>query len=52
MDVVYEGYDEQLDRPVAVKTIAESVAADERARKRFLHEARAAAGVQHPNVCH
>ena len=52
MGVVYEAFDEQLDRRVAVKTIAAGVADDEKARKRFLREARAAARVQHPNVCH
>ncbi len=51
MGVVYAAYDEQLDRPVAVKTIAEP-APDEQARKRFLREARTAARIRHPNVCH
>jgi serine/threonine protein kinase len=52
MGVVYEAYDEQLERRVALKTIAANVADDENARKRFLREARAAARVHHPNVCH
>ena len=48
MGIVFEAQDESLGRRVAVKTIAES---DESARKRFRREARAAAGVNHPNVC-
>lgn len=51
MGVVYAAYDQQLERPVAIKTIAET-APDEQARKRFLREARTAARVRHPNVCH
>jgi eukaryotic-like serine/threonine-protein kinase len=48
MGIVYAAHDESLGRRVAVKTIAES---DEQTRKRFHREARAAAGVNHPNVC-
>ena len=51
MGVVYEARDERLERTVAVKTMS-SVAKDETARKRFWREARAAASVNHPNVCH
>jgi serine/threonine protein kinase/tetratricopeptide (TPR) repeat protein len=51
MGVVYAAHDEQLDRPVAIKTIA-GTAPDEEARERFHREARAAARVRHPNVCH
>src|SRR5207245_5230274 len=42
--------DERLERAVAVKTMS-SLASDETARKRFWREARAAASVNHPNVC-
>jgi serine/threonine-protein kinase len=48
MGVVFAAQDDSLGRKVAVKTIAEP---DESARKRFRREARAAAGVNHPNVC-
>jgi serine/threonine-protein kinase len=48
MGVVYAAEDESLGRKVAVKTISEP---DEAARKRFHREARAAAGVNHPNIC-
>src|SRR6185436_8072140 len=40
----------RLERLVAVKTMA-ALAGDETARKRFWREARAAASVNHPNVC-
>jgi serine/threonine protein kinase len=50
MGVVYEARDERLERSVAVKTMT-ALAADDTARKRFWREARAAAAVNHPNVC-
>ena len=50
MGVVYAAKDERLERVVALKTMA-ALGADETARKRFWREARAAAAVNHPNVC-
>jgi serine/threonine protein kinase/tetratricopeptide (TPR) repeat protein len=50
MGVVYAARDERLERAVAVKTMS-SLAADETARRRFWREARAAASVNHPNIC-
>jgi serine/threonine protein kinase/tetratricopeptide (TPR) repeat protein len=50
MGVVYAARDERLERTVAVKTMS-SLATDASARKRFWREARAAASVNHPNVC-
>jgi eukaryotic-like serine/threonine-protein kinase len=50
MGVVYAARDERLERTVAVKTMS-SLAHDETARKRFWREARAAASVNHPNIC-
>ena len=50
MGVVYAARDERLERTVAVKTMS-ALASDETARKRFWREARAAASVNHPNVC-
>jgi TolB-like protein/Tfp pilus assembly protein PilF len=49
MGVVYAARDERLGRIVALKTMA--LARDESARRRFWREARAAASVNHPNVC-
>jgi serine/threonine protein kinase/tetratricopeptide (TPR) repeat protein len=50
MGVVYAARDERLDRTVALKMMS-SLTDDETARKRFWREARAAASVNHPNVC-
>jgi serine/threonine protein kinase len=48
---VWEAKDELLGRAVAVKVLAQHLSDDERARKRFEREARAAAGLSsHPNV--
>jgi len=50
MGVVYAAHDDRLDRPVAIKTIR-GTGTEARARERFWREARAAAKVNHPNVC-
>ncbi len=51
MASVWEAHDELLDRPVAVKVLALHLGEDERARRRFAREARAAAGLSsHPHV--
>jgi non-specific serine/threonine protein kinase len=50
MGVVYAARDERLKRTVALKMMS-SLAHDEHARTRFWREARAAASVNHPNVC-
>ena len=49
MGVVYAARDERLDRTVALKTIRGET--DDTARKRLWREARAAAGISHPNIC-
>jgi eukaryotic-like serine/threonine-protein kinase len=51
MGVVYAAHDDRLDRPVAVKRIRE-VSSDPGLKERLLREARAAASISHPNVCH
>ncbi len=50
MATVYLGRDSELDRPVAVKVLAENLAGDEAFRRRFVREARLAARLSHPNV--
>jgi pentatricopeptide repeat protein len=50
MGVVYVARDEKLHRLVALKTMS-VLGEDETARQRFWREARAAASVNHPNVC-
>ncbi len=47
---MYVARDERLERPVALKMIS-AVMDNETARKRFWREARAAASVNHPNIC-
>ena len=51
MASVWEAHDELLDRRVAVKVLASHLGEDDRARRRFAREARAAAGLSsHPHV--
>jgi serine/threonine-protein kinase len=50
MGVVYAAHDDRLDRSVAIKRIRET--SDAGLRERLLREARAAASISHPNVCH
>jgi serine/threonine protein kinase len=50
MASVYLGRDTDLDRPVAVKLLAENAAGDDGLRERFVREARIAARLSHPNV--
>lgn len=50
MGVVYAAIDTVLRRPVALKLLPESAAEDPAAWQRLLHEAQAAARLNHPNV--
>ena len=50
MAVVYAGWHEQLDRPVALKVLASHLADDPEFRTRFLREARIASRLHHPNL--
>jgi hypothetical protein len=50
MAEVFDGFDERLHRPVAVKLLRPEMAARDDIRVRFEAEARAAAGLGHPNV--
>jgi serine/threonine protein kinase/DNA-binding SARP family transcriptional activator len=48
---VFLAREPHLKRLVAVKVLASHLASDSKARKRFQREARAAARINHPNVC-
>jgi len=48
---VYKARDTRLDRTVAVKILAPSLAADAQFRERFEREARAISQVEHPHIC-
>ena len=50
MGIVLKGHDRSLDRFVAIKVLKPHLATSGAARKRFLREARAAAGIVHDNV--
>lgn len=50
MGVVFAGREQSLDRPVAIKFLPPTHAADATHRERFLAEARATATINHPNV--
>ena len=48
--IVFRAFDDVLQRVIAVKMLAPSLAATSPARKRFLREAQSAAPIQHENV--
>lgn len=51
MGDVYGGYDEKLERRVALKALAPEQRLDTEARERLLREARALSKLDHPNIC-
>ena len=51
MGIVYKAQDTKLDRVVALKFLPRHLASNETEQSRFLQEAKAAAALNHPNVC-
>jgi serine/threonine protein kinase/Flp pilus assembly protein TadD len=51
MGEVYLAKDTKLDRKVAIKFLPRALEGNELARRRQIREAKAAAGMDHPNIC-
>lgn len=51
MGVAYRAEDTRLGRTVALKFLLPQYTRDAEAQRRFVHEARAASALEHPNVC-
>ncbi len=51
MGRVYKAIDTRLGRTVALKFLAPHLVSNDESRRRFIREAKAAAALQHPNIC-
>ena len=50
MGVVYDGWDVNLERRVAIKKMRDEISGDPRERERFIKEARLVASLEHPAI--
>ena len=50
MGVVYEAWENSMDRVVALKVLPSGIAADDKAFQRFCREAKLAGKLSHPNI--
>lgn len=50
MSIVYEGFDDRIDRHLAIKVLRQDFARDMTSRQHFLREARAGGRLGHPNI--
>jgi tetratricopeptide (TPR) repeat protein len=51
MGIVYRALDVKLNREVAFKVLPPELVSDKERKRRFVHEAQAAAAMNHPNIC-
>jgi serine/threonine protein kinase len=51
MGIVYKAQDLKLDRFVALKFLPTYLSTNELEKQRFIHEAKAASALDHPNIC-
>src|SRR6266542_3355894 len=51
MGEVYQAEDTRLKRTVALKFLPLALSRDQDAKQRLIHEAQAASGLDHPNIC-